>query len=106
MSYRRRSMRVSIVDKKYHRPGVSQDEITELKEAFDLFDAEKKGTVEIAELKHAMNSLSFDRKNKMVYHILEKLDKSKQDRMDFEEFLDLMTARIVNLTFFFNFSYC
>ena len=81
-------------ERKYHRPGVSQDEIAELREAFDLFDAEKTGTIEIPELKHSMNSLRYDRKNKMILQILGKLEKLKQDRIDFEEFLDLMTARI------------
>ena len=83
--------------KKYYRPGVSQDEISELKEAFDLFDTEKTGAIEIEELKHTMNSLSFERKNKMVYQILDKLDGPQfknKDRITFEEFLDLMTARI------------
>lgn len=85
-------------ERKYHRPGVSQDEIAELKEAFDLFDVEKAGTVEISELKHAMSSLSYDRKNKMVYQILDKLDTPtyNKDRINFEEFLDLMTARITD----------
>lgn len=81
-------------ERKYHRPGVSQDEIAELREAFDLFDTEKIGTIEISELKHSMNSLSYDRKNKMIHQILAKLDNLKQDRIEFEEFLDLMTARI------------
>eukprot|EP01083_Nonionella_stella_P031053 85060_1 len=81
-------------ERKYHRRGVSQDEIAELREAFDLFDTEKTGTIEITELKHSMNALSYDRKNKMIHQILNKLDNLKQDRIDFEEFLDLMTARI------------
>ena len=41
-----------------------------------------------------MNSLSYDRKNKMIHQILNKLENLKQDRIEFEEFLDLMTARI------------
>ena len=99
MSYRARASHYrnnsgSPHERKYHRPGVSQDEIAELREAFDLFDTEKSGTIEISELKHSMNSLSYDRKNKMIHQILSKLDGLKQDRVDFEEFLDLMTARI------------
>lgn len=81
---------------KYHRPGVSQEEIQELKEAFDLFDSDKSGSIEIDELKRAMTSLGYDKKsqNRMVFQILENLDKNKDGQIDFDEFLDMMTARI------------
>jgi len=81
---------------KYHRPGVSQEEISELKEAFDLFDNDKSGHIEIDELKRAMTSLGYDKKsqNRMVFQILENLDKNKDGQIDFDEFLDMMTARI------------
>ena len=98
MSYRQRSSMYRNSgkhnEKKYQRPGVSQDEIAELHEAFNLFDTERKGTIEVAELKHSMNSLSYDRKNKMIHQIMDKLAALKQDTIEFEEFLDLMTARI------------
>merc|ERR550534_598027 len=81
---------------RYHRPGVSQEEIQELKEAFDLFDTDKSGSIEIDELKRAMTSLGYDKKsqNRMVFQILENLDKNKDGQIDFDEFLDMMTARI------------
>lgn len=31
--------------KQYERPGLSEDEVTEIKEAFDLFDPEGNGSV-------------------------------------------------------------
>ena len=49
--------------KSYERPGLSEDEIMEIKEAFDLFDTDGGGTIDPAELKAAMTSLGFEAKN-------------------------------------------
>ena len=45
------------------RPGLSEDEVLEIKEAFDLFDSDGGGTIDPAELKAAMTSLGFEAKN-------------------------------------------
>ncbi len=47
----------------YERPGLSEDEIMEIKEAFDLFDTDGGGTIDPRELKAAMTSLGFEAKN-------------------------------------------
>ena len=47
----------------YERPGLSEDEVMEIKEAFDLFDSDGGGTIDPAELKAAMTSLGFEAKN-------------------------------------------
>ena len=49
--------------KSYERPGLSEDEIMQIKEAFDLFDTDGGGTIDPAELKAAMTSLGFEAKN-------------------------------------------
>ena len=49
--------------KQFERPGLSEDEIMEIKEAFDLFDTDSGGTIDPAELKAAMTSLGFEAKN-------------------------------------------
>merc|ERR1719229_1967763 len=43
-----------------------------------------------------MTNLGYDKKsqNRMVFQILENLDKNKDGRICFDEFLDMMTARI------------
>lgn len=76
----------------YERPGLSQDEIEELREAFNLFDADGSGTIDAKELKTAMESLGYKDKNRMVFQMLENL--SGGDELDFNAFLDLMTAKI------------
>ena len=45
------------------RPGLSEDEVLEIKEAFDLFDSDGGGTIDPGELKAAMTSLGFEAKN-------------------------------------------
>jgi len=78
-------------EKRYERPGLSQEEIEELKEAFDLFDTDGSGTIDSAELKHAMESLGYKKKNKMAYQMIENM---RDGEIDFDGFLDMMTARI------------
>jgi centrin-1 len=77
--------------KVYERPGLSQEEIEELQEAFNLFDTDGSGTIDASELKAAMESLGYKQKNKMVYQMIENM---KQKSIDFDQFLDMMTARI------------
>ena len=45
--------------KTYERPGLSEDEIEEIREAFNLFDTDGSGTIDPKELKAAMQSLGF-----------------------------------------------
>ncbi|CEO95687.1 EF-hand domain-containing protein [Plasmodiophora brassicae] len=78
----------------YERPGLSSEEIEELHEAFNLFDTDGTGEIDPQELKQAMQSLGYDVKNQMVYQVLESLDKDGDKRINFNEFLDMMTARM------------
>ena len=50
------------------------------------------GTIDAGELKQAMESLGYKQKNKMVYQMIENL---KHKEINFDQFLDMMTARIV-----------
>ena len=60
--------------KRYERPGLSADEIEEIKEAFDLFDTDESGAISVSELTAAMRSLGFDTKNAVVYRMIEEMD--------------------------------
>ena len=80
--------------KQYERPGLTEDEIEEIKEAFDLFDSDGSGTIDPAELKSAMQSLGFEAKNQTIYQMISDLDADGSGQIDFEEFLHLMTARV------------
>lgn len=52
---------------KYLRPGLTEDEIEEIKEAFDLFDTDGSGSIDPKELRAAMQSLGFEAKNQTIY---------------------------------------
>ncbi len=73
---------------------MTEDEIEEIKEAFDLFDTDGSGTIDPKELKSAMESLGFEAKNQTIYQMISDLDKDGSGAIDFDEFLDMMTARL------------
>merc|ERR1712217_86502 len=75
------------------RPGLKQDEIEEIKEAFDLFDTDQSGEIDLRELKAAMQSLGYESKNDTIFTMLAELDKDGNASLDFEEFLDLMSEK-------------
>ena len=58
------------------RPEVSDEQKQEIKEAFDLFDADKDGSIDYHELKVAMRALGFDLKKAEVLRLLRDHDKT------------------------------
>ena len=73
---------------------MSEEEVQEIKEAFDLFDLDGEGTIDPKELKIAMQSLGFEAKNQTIYQMIADIDADGNGAIDFEEFLSLMTARV------------
>ena len=73
------------------RPGLTDDEVEELRQAFDLFDTDGSGTIDPKELRAAMQSLGFETKNQTIYQMIQDIDKDGDGDIDFDEFLDLMT---------------
>ncbi len=80
--------------KDYERPGLSADEIEEIKEAFDIFDIDQSGAISVSELLKSMTTLGFDTKNPAIYNMIADMDNNGNGVIEFEEFLDMMTARI------------
>merc|ERR1712159_765397 len=80
--------------KKYERPGLTSDEVEEIKEAFDLFDDDGSGAISVNELTSAMKSLGFDVKHAVVYNMVANLDSDGSGEIEFDEFLEVMTAKI------------
>ena len=75
-------------------PEIDDRTYKEIKEAFDLFDTDGSGTIDPKELRAAMQSLGFEAKNQTIFQMISDLDKNKSGSIDFEEFLDMMTARM------------
>ena len=68
--------------KKVERPGLSSEEVDEIKQAFDLFDTNGTGKIDPKELKAAMQSLGFDSKNPTIYQLIADLDTLMQKEME------------------------
>jgi len=79
---------------KFARPGLSVDEVDEMKEAFDLFDNDGSGAISVNELTSAMKSLGFDVKHAVVFNMVADLDADGSGEIEFGEFLDVMCAKI------------
>ncbi len=81
--------------KQKERPGLTEDEIEEIREAFSMFDTQGTGQIDPKELKSAMKSLGFDVKSPTVYEMIEELE-SNGNEVDFEEFLDAISSKLGN----------
>jgi centrin-3 len=68
------------------RPELSDEQKQEIKEAFDLFDADKDGSIDYHELKVAMRALGFDLKKAEVLKILRDHDKTGHNLIEYEDF--------------------
>jgi centrin-3 len=71
------------------RPELTEDQKQEIKEAFELFDTDKDGSIDYHELKVAMRALGFDLKKAEVLKILRDHDKSNHGLMDYEDFVKI-----------------
>ncbi len=57
------------------RQELSEEQKQEIKEAFDLFDTDKTGTIDYHELKVAMRALGFDVKKQEVLNLMKEYDR-------------------------------
>lgn len=80
--------------KNYERPGLLEAEILEIKEAFDLFDSDQSGVIDVKELRGAMTSHGLALTNQRVMDILDRIDSDSNGQIDFDEFLIIMSSRM------------
>ena len=78
----------------YVKPGVTADEIEEMKEAFDLFDTDSSGAISIAELTSSFKSLGFDVKHSAIFDMIKEIDTDGNQEIDFGEFVELLTFKM------------
>mmetsp|Transcript_7044 Transcript_7044/g.5008 ORF Transcript_7044/g.5008 Transcript_7044/m.5008 type:complete len:173 (+) Transcript_7044:31-549(+) len=83
--------------KVFERPGLTEDEIEEIREAFSLFDTDNSGVIDPKELKAAMKSLGFEQKNPTIYGMISDLDTPENSAgINFDHFLDAITDKLGN----------
>ncbi len=83
--------------KKVERPGLSNEEVDEIRQAFDLFDTNGSGKIDPRELKAAMQSLGFDSKNPTIFQLIAELDTpeaAKQGGIDFDAFVEAINNKL------------
>jgi len=86
---------------KSHNGGKKQKELTdeqktEIKEAFDLFDTDGSGSIDAKELKVAMRALGFEPKKEEIQKMISDVDDDGSGSIEYAEFLKMMTHKILN----------
>ena len=80
---------------KKFRTEITEEQKQEIREAFDLFDSESSGAIDAKELKVAMRALGFEPKKEEIRKILSEVDKSGEGIIRFDDFLDIMTQKML-----------
>ena len=73
---------------------LSNEEMSEIKEAFDLFDQDGSNCIDIAELKQAMRALGLHASRQAVKALMKKADADGSGAIEFPEFLMLMAEKL------------
>mmetsp|Transcript_105 Transcript_105/g.437 ORF Transcript_105/g.437 Transcript_105/m.437 type:complete len:170 (-) Transcript_105:37-546(-) len=71
----------------------SLDSEEEMREAFQVFDRDKNGSVSASELKHVMNNLGEPVTNKEVEEMIREADADGDGELSFEDFLSFVVRR-------------
>ena len=82
---------------KVEKPGLSNEEVDEIRQAFDLFDTNGTGKIDPKELKAAMQSLGFDSKNPTIYQLIADLDTPEAARnggISFDDFVGAINDKL------------
>lgn len=73
---------------------LTREQLEEIDVAFELFDKDKSGTIDIGELKDAMKALGVFLKKEEVRETMRKVDKDGSGAIDRDEFRALMAEQI------------
>ena len=87
-----KSMKVGA--KRRQRTDLSDEQKQEIKEAFELFDTDKTGTIDYHELKVCMRALGFDVKKQEVLNLMREFDREGAGQIEYPDFLEIMTTKI------------
>ena len=87
-----KSMKLGV--KRRQRQDLSDEQKQEIKEAFELFDTDKTGTIDYHELKVCMRALGFDVKKQEVLNLMREYDREGSGQIEYPDFLEIMTTKI------------
>ncbi|XP_059551306.1 centrin-4 [Myotis daubentonii] len=80
--------------KKPAKTELNETQKQEIKEAFDLFDIDGSGTIDVKELKIAMRALGFEPKKEEVKKLIAEIDKEGTGTISFEDFFAIMSLKM------------
>merc|ERR1711937_953495 len=72
---------------------LTDEQVQQIAQAFQLFDTDGSGTIETQELKIAMRALGFEPKQEEIDKMVRDVDDDGSGSVDFPEFLDLSQSR-------------
>merc|ERR1712072_354874 len=73
--------------------GLSEEQMDEIREAFNLFDGDQSGAIDVRELEAAMRALGFEVK-KELKKMVSDVDNDGNGTIEFAEFLEMMTGKM------------
>ena len=76
---------------------LDDEQMEEIREAFNLFDSDGSGGIDVKELKAAMRALGFTIKKAEIRKMIADIDKDGSGTVDFPEFVDMMTGKMVRV---------
>ena len=73
---------------------LTEEQKIEIKEAFDLFDTDGSGDIEMKELKVAMRALGFEPKKDEISKMMMAVDTDGSGAIDYDEFCEMMAIKM------------
>merc|ERR1712188_268324 len=73
---------------------LSDEQMDEIREAFNLFDGDQSGAIDVRGLKAAMRALGFEVKKEELKKMISDIDNDGNGSIEFQEFLEMMTGKM------------
>ena len=74
---------------------LSEEQIAELKQAFDMFDKDKGGSISTKELGYTMRAMGMNPTEGEILDLLNEFDSDSNGAIEFSEFCSMMQASII-----------
>merc|ERR1711934_495533 len=75
---------------------LTEEQVEECREAFEMFDIDRSGSIDVRELKAAIKALGMDVSADELKKMVGDVDKDGNGTIEFAEFLGMMTAKMSN----------
>jgi centrin-1 len=76
------------------RGQLSEEQLQEIREAFELFDTDGSGAIDARELKTAMKALGFESTKEDIRRVITALDPNGTRTVSFAQFVQMVTAKM------------